>query len=219
MTSAAPKPPRLPAFADVDPGETGDLAALDLDGRAEDLGFADQDAAGVDLEDTVYTGCTFRRVRLAGAALTRAAFTDCRIAELQAPTLEAPDSAWTNTALTGARIGSADLAGASLRATVFDGGKLDFVNLRHARLRDVELRGLVLGDLDLSGARLERVRFSDCRIDTLTVDQARMTDVDLRGAELRAISGLSGLAGATIDEFQLQDLAPALAAQLGLRVG
>ncbi|GAB3666930.1 pentapeptide repeat-containing protein [Zhihengliuella somnathii] len=218
MTSTAPKPPRLPAFTDPGPLESGDLTALPLDGRAEELAFTEDDAAGLDLEDTVYNGCTFRRVGLAGARLTRAAFNDCRLTELNAPTLEAPDSEWTNTHLSTTRIGSAELYGASLRATLLEAGKLDFVNLRQARLRDVEFRGLVFGDLDLGSAQLERVRFTDCRIGTLTLNHARLKDVDLRGAELHALSGLAGLRGATISGLQLQDLAPALATHVGLTV-
>lgn len=46
-----------------------------------------------------------------------------------------------------------------------------------------------------------------------------MTDVDLRAAsELGIARGVEALAGAVISPAQLFDLAPALAAQLGLRV-
>ena len=57
-----------------------------------------------------------------------------------------------------------------------------------------------------------------CRIGRLDVTRARITSADLRGAELRRVDGLPGLAGATISEEQLLELAPALAAQLGIVV-
>ncbi|GAA3096448.1 hypothetical protein GCM10020254_47090 [Streptomyces goshikiensis] len=47
----------------------------------------------------------------------------------------------------------------------------------------------------------------------------RMADVDLRGAvELDIARGVDALAGAVISPGQLFDLAPALAAQMGVRV-
>jgi hypothetical protein len=59
----------------------------------------------------------------------------------------------------------------------------------------------------------------DCRIGTLDVTGARLEDVDLRGTDFRAINGIEGLRGATIDENQLAELAPLLARQLGLLIG
>ncbi len=47
---------------------------------------------------------------------------------------------------------------------------------------------------------------------------ARLRDVDLRGADLSRVDGVAGLAGASIDERQLAELAPLLAAEAGLTV-
>jgi hypothetical protein len=47
---------------------------------------------------------------------------------------------------------------------------------------------------------------------------ARLADVDLRGARVDSVEGLDGLRGTWITAAQLDGLAPALAAQLGLRV-
>ncbi|MFB0833532.1 pentapeptide repeat-containing protein [Arthrobacter halodurans] len=214
----APKAPRLPSFAPGAPGRAGDLAAPEADGRSDGLQFEGDDADGLDLEDTVFTDCGFRRVALSGARLARASFGDCEFVDLIAPALEAPGSAWWNTRLERSRIGSAELHGADLRAVLFDGGKLGYVNLRQATLRDVVFRGTIIEELDLGGATLGRVAFEDCRIDALLLNGARLADVDLRGARLRSITGLSGLRGATVDALQLQDLAPLLAAEAGLRV-
>lgn len=213
-----PKSPRLPSFADLAPSAHADLTALPLDGRVEDAAFVDDVAAGADLEDTVFTGCSFRRVGLSDADLNRASFGDCRFTELNAPVFRAPDSSWFNTRLAQTRLGSAELYGASLRSVRFDGGKLGYANLRQAKLRDVAFHDVVFDELDLGSATLDRVSFTDCRIDTLTLDGAKLKDVDLRGVRFRAISGLAGLRGATIDAFQLADLAPALAAHVGLVV-
>ena len=43
--------------------------------------------------------------------------------------------------------------------------------------------------------------------------------MDLRGAQLQAIKGLGGLAGAWITDHQLTELAPLLAAHLKIDIG
>lgn len=214
----APRPPRLPAFDAPEGRPPGDLTALDLDGRSDGLLFDSDDAAGQDLEDTVFTDCTLRRVSFMGADLSRVTFGNCEITDLSAAALRAPDSGWWNTRLQRTRIGSAELHGANLRAVLLDGGKLDLVNLRGAKLRDVVFRSLIIDELDLGEVQAERVLFEDCRIGMLALHGARLKDVDLRGAAIAGVAGVAGLRGATVGELQLQDLAPLLAAEAGLRV-
>jgi uncharacterized protein YjbI with pentapeptide repeats len=99
------------------------------------------------------------------------------------------------------------------------GGKIDFLNLRQARLRDVVFESCVLVEPDFGGARLERVEFVDCALRAADFTAATLTDVDLRGAaELDIAAGVDRLAGAVISAAQLLDLAPVLAGQLGIRV-
>lgn len=216
--SPAPRPPRLPTFDSPAGRPSGDLTALDLDGRSDGLFFDSDDADGQDLEDTVFTDCTLRRVSFQGAELNRSTFGNCDITDLSAASLRAPDSGWWNTRLQRTRIGSAELHGANFRAVLFEGGKLDLVNLRSAKLRDVVFRSLIIDELDLGDVQAERVAFEDCRIGMLSLHGARLKDVDLRGATLAGVAGVGGLRGATIGELQLQDLAPLLAAETGLRV-
>ena len=51
------------------------------------------------------------------------------------------------------------------------------------------------------------------------MDRVDVADVDLRGARIAAVEGLDGLRGTWITAAQLDGLAPALAEQLGIRVG
>jgi uncharacterized protein YjbI with pentapeptide repeats len=77
----------------------------------------------------------------------------------------------------------------------------------------------VLVEPDFGGARLERVEFRDCALKGADFSGTTMTDVDLRSAaELGIARGLDRLAGAVISPAQLIDLAPAFAAQIGVRV-
>jgi uncharacterized protein YjbI with pentapeptide repeats len=99
------------------------------------------------------------------------------------------------------------------------GGKIDYLNLREARLTDVVFHGCVLSEADFGGARLERVEFRDCVLRRADLTAVRMKDVDLRGAaELDIARGVERLAGAVISPGQLLELAPAFAAQIGVRV-
>lgn len=100
----------------------------------------------------------------------------------------------------------------------FVGCKLGFVNLRRARLAEVEFVECDIEELDLVDAQLRRVRVVDSAIRGLDVTHARLQDVDLRGAHLASITGVTDLRGARMTTDQVTFLAPTLAAGLGIRV-
>jgi hypothetical protein len=83
-------------------------------------------------------------------------------------------------------------------------------------LTDVRFTGCVVDELDLTGAAVQRVSFDDTEVGTLDVSGATPEDVDLRAVDLPEITGPAHLRGATINDFQLQQPAPA--AQLGIDV-
>ena len=62
------------------------------------------------------------------------------------------------------------------------------------------------------------MRFPGSSIGILGSAGARLTDVDLSGARLRTIGSIAGLRGATLSADQLIDLAPLLAAHVGIRI-
>jgi uncharacterized protein YjbI with pentapeptide repeats len=111
------------------------------------------------------------------------------------------------------------MLGAVLERVVVRGGKIDYLNLREARLKDVVFEGCVLSEPDFGAARLERVEFVGCSLRQVDFTGVRMKDVDLRTvAELDIARGVERLAGAVISPAQLLELAPAFAAQVGVRV-
>ncbi len=96
---------------------------------------------------------------------------------------------------------------------------LDVVNLRGAVLDEVVFEDCRLREVDLGGAQLTGVSFAGCRIERLDLTGATLTEVDLRGAvALDVARGLDRLGGAVLDVGQVLELAPALAAQLGVDV-
>jgi uncharacterized protein YjbI with pentapeptide repeats len=94
----------------------------------------------------------------------------------------------------------------------------DAVNLRGAALEDVVFEDCVLRDVDLAGARLTRVSLVGCRTERLDLTKATLAEVDLRGAEVGIARGLDRLGGAILDIGQVLELAPTLAAHLGIDV-
>ncbi|MGC5412712.1 pentapeptide repeat-containing protein, partial [Streptomyces sp. DT225] len=99
------------------------------------------------------------------------------------------------------------LHGAVLERVLVRGGKIDYLNLREARLTDVVFEGCVLAEPDFGGARLRRVEFRDCVLRRADFSAARMEAVDLRAvAELDIARGVERLAGAVISPVQLMEL-------------
>ncbi len=179
----------------------------------ERLALDGEELAGITLQECVLEGVSLNDTELRGARIIECAFED-----LFAPVFRAPRSSWRETSLRSTRWGSAELYDSRLDAVHLDGGKLDYVNLRSARLTDVLVSGCIIGELDLTGVKATRLALVDCTIGTLTLDGAQLRDTDLRTSSFRSLQGLDGLRGATVDEYQLQLLAPFLAESMGLRV-
>lgn len=193
-----------PRLLDGDHREGEHYEGLVLDG---------EELAGITLQECVLKGVSLNDTELRGAR-----FTECSFEDLYAPVFRAPRSSWRETSLRSTRRGSAELYDSRFDGVHLDGGKLDYVNLRSAQLTDVLVSGCIIGELDLTGVRAIRLALHDCTIGTLTLDGARLKDADLRTSSFRGINGLDGLRGATIDEYQLQLLAPFLAESMGPRV-
>lgn len=151
-----------------------------------------------------------------------------RLARMQAHTTWWEDCDLSNAVLNGAgvrhcvmrrtRLTGVDLSESSLRDALVEDCKLDLANLRFARLQRVTFRNCLLGEADFSGATLRGVRYEGCDLRAAQFSQAKLERVDLRGSQLEGIGGLGDLRGARISNEQLLELAPALAAHMGLRV-
>ncbi|MEV4965681.1 pentapeptide repeat-containing protein [Streptomyces sp. NPDC024062] len=185
--------------------------------------------------DGDYDGVRFEGTDLAEASGPGARFMDCELRGCALDRAELVRARFIDSVLTGVRGVGTDLAGASLRdvevldarlggvqlhgAVLERGGKIDYLNLRKARLKDVVFEGCVLSEPDFGEAQLVRVEFRDCVLKRADFSSVRMESVDLRTvAELDIARGVERLAGAVISPSQLMELAPAFAAQIGVRV-
>ncbi|WP_218221895.1 pentapeptide repeat-containing protein [Nesterenkonia sp. Act20] len=196
----------------------GDETELRQTAQADRIILEDADLSAADLSGGRLTECVLRSVTMGDADLTAASVVESSWERVNSAHLKAPRSTWRDVTLQDSRLGVAELHDAGISGLVVRGCKLDLVNLRNAVLADVHFEDCAIGELDISGARANRVRFTGCTVGTLEARQARLKDVDLRGAQLHRLVGLAGLKGAAISSEQLLDLAPSLAAHLGLVV-
>lgn len=214
MVKGARRPQvRLPALephADAGLEPDGDYDGVEL----RDLDLAGQDGGGARFMDCALTGCALDETRL-----RHTRFLDSVLTGLRGVGTDLAEATLRDVELIDARLGGTQAYGAVLERVVIRGGKIDYLNLRQARLRDVVFEACVLVEPDFGGARLERVEFVDCALRSADFTAATLADVDLRGAvELGIAGGVDRLSGAVISAAQLLDLAPVLAAELGIRV-
>ena len=176
-----------------------DLAGADGGGaRFLDCRLDEADLTEAHLKDSRWTDCQLNRVRGVGTELVEASLLDCTLVE--------------------PRLGAVAAYGSTWRRVTVRGGKIDYLNLRGARLREVRFEDCVLLEPDFSDATLNDVTFDGCVLTGAQWNQAKLTKVDLSGARLLAPQGLTSLRGATISRVQLIELADAFADQLGIRV-
>ncbi|MFP5312672.1 MAG: pentapeptide repeat-containing protein [Actinomycetes bacterium] len=193
-------------------------AALLRGGRYENAQFNRVAADGLDLGATVFAECRFDAPSFHETQLRGASFRDCILAELHAPVFHGARSTWREVEFRNPRLGSAELYESGWQSVRIDGGKVDFLNFRGAKLTDVLISGCIINELDLGGASATRVKLEDCTVGSLDLGGAKLKDFDLRGTEFRKVSGLGSLAGLVINEYQLGLLSPLIAAHLGVTV-
>lgn len=207
------EPPREVALAALTPlrgpvAPRGDYEAALITG----------DLAAQAFDDAAFLACHFERCGLDDVSMRRARISECLLDELHATSIDAADSVWRDSLVTVRRIGALLAIGVSWSSVRVRGGRLDLLDLSGAKLNGVAFEGCVIGELDLGTVEGRDLAFADCQIELLDVTGARLARADLTGAEIGAVKGVAGLRGATVTPAQLLDLAPELAAHVGLKV-
>ncbi|MDF6019674.1 pentapeptide repeat-containing protein [Streptomyces sp. JH34] len=204
---------RLPQLVEYDG------AGLEPDGDYDGVRFAGTDLADASGPGARFMDCELRECALDRAELVRARFIDSVLRGVRGVGTDLAGASLRDVEVLDARLGGVQLHGAVLERVLVRGGKIDYLNLRTARLKDVVFEGCVLSEPDFGEAQLVRVEFRDCVLKRADFSSVRMESVDLRAvAELDIARGVERLAGAVISPSQLMELAPAFAAQIGVRV-
>ncbi|WEK60105.1 MAG: pentapeptide repeat-containing protein [Candidatus Microbacterium colombiense] len=206
---AAPRvsPPDLPdEFTPAAPARNVDLiaASLALSGTVDlAYGSLEQCRVTADADAVDLTGGTLLDVDLA----------DARIASLRLR-----GASTRRLRILGGRIGTLDLSTARIAELELTGVRIDYLNLGAARATDVEISDCHLRTLDMPQAELTRVRFTRTTVDEVDPRGMSATDVDLRGLDALAFLDANSLRGTTLTEFQVQQLAPVIAAGIGIQI-
>lgn len=206
---AAPRvsPPDLPDdLQDAEPRRSADLLAvrLELSGSA--------DLAHSALEQCMIVADA-DAIDLVGATLI-----DIDVREVRAASLSLREAGIRRLRITGGRIGTLDFSGARIDELELRGVRIDYLNLGGAKAADVLIAESTIRTVDMPQAELTRMRFDDCRSEEVDARGLRAADVDLRGLDAAAFTDANSLRGTTLTTFQLQQLAPLLAAGIGITV-
>jgi uncharacterized protein YjbI with pentapeptide repeats len=176
--------------------------------------FADEQVEEVSFVEAALSAVSFEGVRM-----RRARLNDVWLQGLRIVGCDLAESSWLDVEASGGVFAGLECHGAGLRRVVFHGCKFDSVNLRGAKLHEVVFHDCVLREVDLSGAAVTECSFPGSRLEQVHLHQAKLSEVDLREATgLELADGVDSLRGAAVTPVQLLDLAPALAASLGLTV-
>lgn len=182
--------------------------------HADDREFQEPRAGGAR-----FVECAFTSVAFEGGRMRRARFNDVWCHTVRWVGTDLAESSWMDASVLSGMLAGVQVFGATLRRVTFSHCKLDSVNWRSAALREVRFEDCLLRDVDFGEATLRDVSFYGTVLDGVRLRGARMNGVDLRGAASLGIAdGVEALRGATIDQGQLLDLAPAFAQALGVTV-
>lgn len=218
MTTQSPRAPKI-TLSHLTPGYLGDIGPEEF---LEGMEFVDLNFTGVDSAQATFLDSSLTRVNFgeaeAPANLTGARFSGTTIEDSRADTWTMPRGSLVHTEISGTRIGAGvahDSVWEKVRVT---NCRISYLNLRGAKLSDVEFRDCVIDEIDLDRAKASRVSFPGSTVGVFQCEEATLGNVDLRGLQPHRISGIHSLRGATIDEMQLMLFAELFARELGITV-
>ncbi|MEU0869773.1 pentapeptide repeat-containing protein [Nocardia brasiliensis] len=198
---------------------TAPAAALESEGDYDCVHVDALDLDEADVQNARFGESAFTSVAWHRGTLRHTRFADVWMRNVRWVGTELADTNWLDGEVVAGALSGVDFAGARLRRVRFEGCKFDSVNFRTAGLREVSFVECVLRDCDFGDAALHTVTFPGSTLESLVLHRATLTKVDLRGARsLDITEGLDALRGATIDNGQLMELAPAFARHLGVVV-
>lgn len=218
MTTESPRSPKI-TLGSLVSGYLGDHGP---EAFHEGLDFTDLDLTEAESTQATFLDCALTRVNFgeaeAPANLTGARFTGTRVEDCRADTWTMPRGSLNHTEITGTRIGAGVVYDSVWEKVRLENCRISYLNLRGAKLTDVEFRDCVIDEIDLDRAKVSRVAFPGSTVGAFQCEGATLGNVDLRGLQPYKISGIHSLRGATIDETQLMLFAELFARELGIAV-
>jgi uncharacterized protein YjbI with pentapeptide repeats len=197
------------SLSTLDIEDTAVFSLIELDGA---------DLLGATGRSVVFDKANLSKLLLTGSDLPELKLTDVRLSKCDLANAALLQGSWKRVEaidcrMTGVQLGETVVADVRLQQC-----KLNLANMRFARLTSVLFTECDLRGADFHGATLQNVAFEDCELADAQFAGAKLSNVDLRSSRIAGLKSGEGLSGAIIDSLQLLDLAPLLAASIGLRV-
>ncbi|MEV6924330.1 pentapeptide repeat-containing protein [Dactylosporangium sp. NPDC051485] len=192
---------------------------LEHDGDYTEVHLDQLELDGGEATSAKFIESALTQVTLAEVGLERVRFSDVWVSRNRWVGVSLVDAQWLDVSMLDSSLAGVQAYSSRLRRVTFQRCKIDTLNLRGATLVDVVFEDCELNELDCAGADLANVTFPGTAIRNARMSQVKCKKVDFRGArELDVADGADSLKGAIVDERQLMELGPALAAALGILV-
>lgn len=211
-TSESPAPPRVTApdlpsvLEQATAARSADIlgSSLELTGTV-DLAYAtlEQCAVRADADAVDLTGATVIDIDMSGARIASLRLRDAGVRRMR---------------ISGGRIGTLDLSEARISELDLRDVRIDYLNLGASKVTDLEVSECTIRTIDMPRAELTRVRFTSTSTEEVDSRGMRAKDLDLRGLDAVAFLDANSLRGATLTSFQVQQLAPVIAAGIGIQI-
>jgi len=210
------KPPRLamledpPGDDDGDPIECVDgwieITEQTLDNRV----ISDPEAEVIEFTGALLRGCRVIVPRTTTIRASRTTFVNCDLSQVPFKTVE--HCRFVGCKMTGSSFGF------ELRDCEFSECTLKVASLASCLVERVMFANCELSDVDAQTARLGDIDFPETRLSDVSMHRTTCERIDLRSAAALGFTNVSTLAGCRVSNHQLYELAPLLAAVVGLDV-
>jgi len=161
--------------------------------KLEQCLITNQDVTNITIWDSILVRCDISACRLFDAGLLRSELLGCRAVGLQ-------------------------LGESTIKDVSFKNCKLSMASFRKCTLMRVTFENCILDDTDFNNATLSDVSFIKCELNRTDFSGIKAAKVDMTNSDIRQIRGVRSLKNVRVSAEQVLDLAPLLAAEVGLVV-
>jgi uncharacterized protein YjbI with pentapeptide repeats len=205
----------LSALHDLASATVGDLVSRAvLDGVRLDRA----DLSGVSVAQVRLLECALVDCKADTAELPGITAVDVYVGGLTAQTLNFKEGDWRDATWAEMRVGALLVDGGELTDVTIRDSRVDLLSLRGTRIRRLTLSNCRVDTLDVSMATVAEIAVHGGSVGELLSDGARMVRVDVSDTTLGAVGHPGSLRGLVLSSAQIDDIAPALAAHLGIEV-
>jgi len=217
--TAKPLQISAPELPDESTAETGFDEQLNSGDHHTDLVLSNRSLAGQTASRLTIQRARLQDIEMVGSKLKFLRLIDVRLDHCDLANVDWSQSTFNRIELANCRMTGVRFTDSEIRDVSFEDCKIDLAQFRVCAFKDCRFLNCNLREADFYEANLEGIVFSGCDLRGVQLYGANLKGADFRGSQLEGLQARAeDLQGAIIDSLQLLDLAPDLAAMIGLRV-